>query len=685
MERITRLRARILLLIFAAVVFFYGCHLYDLQIISTGGQTDNTTTFVTWTNVKAARGEILDRNGTVLVGNRAGYNLMLNHYVILSAEDTYELLYKLATNCQEQGIEYNETFPISEQRPFTYTHEQYNSSQRDYFQAFLRHYKIDTDITAPLLIETLRNRYKLPETWSDEEARLVIGLVYEVMLRNCVDSLPIYEFVSDASDEVRSAVVELNIPGMRVEETSIREYYTQYAAHILGHVGSMSAEQWEYYKPIEGYQMDTKVGQSGFEMAFEEYLHGVDGLREDTVAADGTLISSRWIREPRAGCNVELTIDINLQRVAEEQMAATSAYLKEKGGDGKDIEGLAAVAIDPTNGQVLACASYPTYDLATIFENYDELINDPLLPTFNRALLGTYAPGSTYKMNMVVAAIDSGLITSETVIRDQGKFRKYEDYQPSCLVYTLYGGNHGDRIAENALQVSCNYFFYDIGDRLKTSVIDNTAKALGLGEKTGVELQEYAGYRANEETKKLLYDADGAVFSLGDKLAASIGQSDNMFTPIQLAVYAGTLSQQGTRYKSTFLNRVVAPDYEELVMENQSVIANVLEISDDAFYAYNTGMQLVCSTPEGTAWETFAGYAIPVAGKTGTAQHGSGGSEHGSFVCYAPADNAQIAIAIYGEKAGHGASLAGIAREMLDEFFAVGEAGEVPTYENQLS
>ena len=685
MERITRFRGRILLLLFALVVFFYGCHLYDLQIISTGGQTDNTTTFVTLTSVKAARGELLDRNGTVLVGNRAGYNLMLNHYVVLSAENTYELLYKLAINCKEQGIVYNETFPVSVERPFTYTHEQYNSSQREYFQAFLRHYKLDTDITAPLLIETLRNRYKLPETWSDEEARLVIGLVYEVMLRNCVESLPIYEFVSDATDEVRSAVVELNIPGMRVEETSIREYYTEYAAHILGHIGSMSPEQWEYYRPIKGYEMDTKVGQSGFEMAFEEYLHGIDGLRRDTVAADGTLISSEWIREPQAGCNVELTIDINLQRVAEEQMAVAAADLKAKGGDGSDIEGLAAVAIDPRNGQVLACASYPTYDLATIFDHYDELMKDPLLPTFNRALLGTYAPGSTYKMSMVVAAIDSGLITSETIIRDQGKFRKYEDYQPNCLVYTLYGGTHGDRIAATALEVSCNYFFYDIGDRLRTETIDSTAKALGLGEKTGVELQEYAGYRANEETKKLLYDADGAVFSLGDKLAASIGQSDNMFTPIQLAVYAGTLSQQGTRYKTTFLNRVVSPDYEELVMENKSEIANVLEISDDAFRAYNTGMQLVCHSNEGTAWETFAAYPIAVAGKTGTAQHGSGGSEHGSFVCYAPADDPKIAIAIYGEKAGHGASLAFVAREMLDEVFTVGETGEVPSYENQLS
>lgn len=685
MERITRFRGRLLLLIFAAVIFFYGCKLYDLQIISTGGQTDNTTTFTTWTNVKAARGEILDRNGTVLVGNRAGYNLMLNHYVILSAEDTYELLYKLATNCKEQGIVYNETFPVSEERPFTYLHDEYNSSQREYFQAFLRHYKLDTDITAPLLIETLSSRYKLPETWTAEEQRLVIGLVYEVMLRNCVETLPIYEFISDATDDVRSAVVELNIPGMRVEETSIREYYTEYAAHILGHVGSMSPEQWEHYKPIEGYQMDTKVGQSGFELAFEEFLHGIDGLREDTVAADGTLISSKWLREPRAGCNVELTIDINLQRVAEEQMAATAEALRAKGGDGAGIEGLASVAINPTNGQVLACASYPTFDLAHIFENYDELMKDPLLPTFNRALMGAYAPGSTYKMTMVVSAIDSGLINSETVIHDGGIFSKYEDYRPTCLVYSQYGGSHGDLVAANALQVSCNYFFYDIGDRMKTATIDRTAKALGLGELTGVELQEYAGYRANEETKKLLYDADGAVFSLGDKLAASIGQSDNMFTPIQLAVYAGTLSQQGTRYKCTFLNRVVAPDYEELVKENEPAIASIFDISDDAFYAYHTGMQLVCNTPEGTAWETFAAYPIPVAAKTGTAQHGNGGAENGAFVCYAPADNPQIAISVYGEKAGHGASLAGIAREMLDAFFSVGEAGEVPTYENQLS
>lgn len=685
MERITRMRARILLIIFSAIVVLYAFHLYDLQIISTGGQTDNATTFTTWTNVKAARGEILDRNGTVLVGNRAGYKLMLNHYVILSADGTFDHLYRLAHSCKDQNIVYNETFPISKERPFTYTLSEYNTAQQQYFQAFLNHYSLDSDITAPLLVQTLRDKYDLPETWTDEEARLVIGLVYEVMLRNCVPTLPLYEFISDADDKTRSAVVELNIPGMRVEATSIREYYTDCAAHILGHVGSMSPEQWEYYAPLEGYQMDTKVGQSGFEKAFEKYLHGIDGLREDTVAADGTLISSVWIKKPQAGYNVELTIDINLQRVAEEQMAKMAVQLQTAGGDGSDIEGMAVVALDPNNGEVLVCASYPTYDLNTFFENYDELSKDPLLPTYNRALLGTYPPGSAYKMNMVVSAIDSHLIDTETTIYDAGKYRKYQGYQPECLEYTNTGGSHGSVDASEALKVSCNYFFYDIGDRMDIEVIDKTAKALGLGEKTGVELMEYSGYRANPDTKAELHSGDNRVWAPGDRLGNSIGQADNLFTPIQLAVYTGALGMKGTRYQATFLNRVVSPDYNELVMDHQSVIANVLEISEAAYQEYNEGMQRVTGESGGTAYLTFKNYPIAVAGKTGTAEHGGGGSENGAFVCYAPANTPEIAIAIYGEKAGHGSALAAIAKAMLDVHFEVDEVGDVPTYENQLS
>ena len=683
MERITRARVRILLLFFLGILVFYAFHLYDLQIIQTGGQTDNATTFTTYTSVKAARGEILDRNGNVLVGNRAGYKLTMNHFVLLSADGTYDHLLRLVERCQAEGIQYTENFPISKERPFTYTTTEYSTAQQGYFQAFLNSYSLDSDITAPVLIQTLRNRYQLPETWTDEEARLVIGLMYELVLRNCVGSLPVYELVSDADDATLSAVVELNIPGMRVEATSVREYYTQYAAHILGHVGSMNAEQWTKYENIEGYQMDTKIGQSGFEQAFETYLHGVDGLREDTVAADGTLISYRWIEEPKAGSNVQLTIDINLQRVAEEQMAAVAASLIEQGKDGKDVEGMAVVALDPNTGEVLVCASYPTYDLSTFFEDYDELIKDPLLPTYNRALLGTYPPGSTYKMNMVVAGINHNHITSTTKIYDKGIFTKYSGYNPTCLAYSNYGGSHGDITAAEALMVSCNYFFYDLADRMTIEQIDATAKALGLGEKTGVELYEAQGHRANRQTKAAQHDGDN--WSPGDQLSCSIGQSDNLFTPIQLAAYTGTLATRGVRYQATFLSRVVSSDYRQLVAENYPKEVSRYAISEDAYHAYSEGMKMVTSESLGTASYAFQDYPISVAGKTGTAQHGGTGSENGAFVCYAPAEDPQIAIAIYGEKAAHGNTLATIARAMLDVKFEVGEIGDVPTYENQLS
>lgn len=685
MERITRFRSRLLLLVFVAVVVFYAFHLYDLQIIATGGQGDNQTTYTTLTSVKAARGEILDRNGNVLVGNRAGYKLMLNHYVILGADGTYDHLYRLTQRCKAEGIVYNETFPISKERPFTYTHEQYNSAQYRYYLQFLNHYSLDSDITAPRLIENLRSRYQLPESWTDEEARLVIGIVYEVMLRNCVETLPLYEFISDANDETRSAVMELNVPGMTLETTSVREYYTDYAAHILGYVGPMSAKQWEYYETQDGYQMDAQVGQSGLEEAFEEHLHGVDGLRKDTVDESGRVIHWEWIQKPQAGSNVEITIDINLQRVAEEQMAAKAAELIAKGGDGSDIEGMAVVAVDPRNGEVLVCASYPTYDLETFFENYDTLIKDPLIPTYNRALMGLYPPGSTYKMNMVVSGINSGLISSQTTIHDAGIYIKYSDYSPTCLAYTNGSGSHGTITAAEALMVSCNYFFYDIGDRLSLNTVDNTAKALGLGEKTGVELNEEKGYRANKETKAQFYDGDAGVWSDGDMLALSIGQSDNLFTPMQLAVYAGTLGMKGIRYQATFLSRVVSSDYQQLVMEKKEQIASIFEISEDAYNAYSQGMQWVTSQPRGTAYSAFKNYPIAVAGKTGTAQHGGGGSENGAFVCYAPAAEPEIAIAIYGEKAGHGSALAAIARAILDSKFEVGEIGDVDTFENKLS
>lgn len=686
MERITRVRAMILTAIFLIIAVLFAFKLYDLQIIETGGKKDNQSTFVTRTRVKAARGDILDSNGNMMVSNRASYDLVINHYVLLSATGTNNHIYRLIQACQAGGYEYSDHLPISRERPFTYTLDQYNAAWQGYFQKYLAKINLDSDITAPLLIQKLRAQYKLPEEWSEEEARLVIGIRYEMALRGIVASLPNYIFMEDADDESLAAVVELNVPGLTAEASTVREYNTKYAAHILGYVGAMNAEQWEKYKDIEGYSMDTQIGQSGLEAAYEQYLHGTDGIREDTVARDGTLISSRYITEPKAGSNVEISIDLNLQMVAEDKLLETFEAMRAGDiRDGKDVEGGAVVAMNVKTGQLLVSASYPSYDLATMSENWDEIVEDPLKPLYNRALQAAYPPGSTYKPSMVIAGINSGVINSGTQIYDAGVYRKYAPFTPSCLYWTNYHASHGTITASDALKVSCNYFFYELGDRLSINAIDKTARELGLGEPTGVELSEELGHRANEQTKAMLYKGDDAKFYAGDRILTAIGQSDNRFTPIQLCSYTMALANQGVRYKATFMNRVVSADYRTLLAENNPQVLSTCNISEDAILAYTKGMCAVAGEQGGTAYSTFRDYPIQVAAKTGTAETFKGASDNAAFILYAPADDPQIAIAIYGEKAGHGSSLAAIARTITDVYFDVDEIGDVVTYENKLS
>lgn len=690
MERISRFRAQILTVVFLLILIFFAYTMYDLQVVETGGKIDNSTTFTTITRVKAARGDILDRDGNKLVGNRASYDLTLNHYVLLSADGTNAHLYNLMKRCEEAGITYTDHFPVSSEKPFVYTLDSYNSTWKGYFQAFLDYQGgLDSDITAPLLVERLRDIYSIPEEWTDDEARKVIGLRYEMSLRNCVPSLSTYVFLSDASDEELSMIVELNIPGMRVEASTVREYSTPYAAHVLGHVGAMNPEQWEVYKEIPGYEMDTLIGQSGLEKAYEEYLHGTDGWREDTVAADGTLISSVYITEPKAGSNVEISIDSTLQMVAENSLATVIENLRaqDEEKDGHDAEGGSVVAIDIKTGQILVCANYPTYDPTAYFKDYNELLTAEYSPLTNRALQSIYPPGSAYKMATAIAALENNIIQPDTIITDKGKFDKYSSsgLTLTCMAYTSVGATHHDINVAEALMFSCNYFFYTIGDKLDIEMLDDVAKHLGLGEPTGVELPESVGHRANEETKKELYTGTDRVWVAGDQLTASIGQSDNRFTPLQLCVYAATLGNKGVRNQATFMNRVVSSDYQTLLAENTPKVLSKLEMKQSTIDAYFEGMYLVTSSPNGTAYGGWRTVPAKVAGKTSTAEQVWGASDNGGFVCFAPLEDPEIAIAIYIEKGGHGSTVSSIARSILREYFNVGTISDVTTYENKIS
>lgn len=687
MERITRFRAIAMLLVCALILGLFGVRMYAVQMLGAGDIVADSDTYTTYYTVKAARGELLDRNGNVMVGNRASYDLVFNNFVLTNSGNANEHLLRLIRMADQLGVEYIENFPVTETRPYEYTLAEQSANWQGYFQDYLWELDIDSDISASRLMEELRRMYKIPEDWSDTDARAVIGLRYELKLRTDITNLSSYVFLEDVPDDILNAILELNVPGLDAAATTKREYYTTYAAHILGTYSKMNAEEWEVYKE-KGYKMDDKIGKSGLEKAFEEYLHGTDGRLAKVVDKDGNIISQYYVVEPVAGHNVETSIDLNLQMVAEEAMKQVHDSLvasngTDGAGDGADVEGMACVVMDTRTGEVLACASYPTYNPATFNQDWETLLrDDPMKPTMNRALMEAYPPGSTFKVAMSIAGLESGKINRYTEIRDDGVFTKYGNPSPKCLVYTRTGGTHGYLDVAGALRVSCNYFYYVLGDWMDWDDVDPVVKSLGLGEHTGIELGEAIGRRANPETKKKLHSGSDAYWYAMDQVLASIGQSEHRYTPMQLCSYVAAVANKGTRYAATFLKRVVSADYSTLVEENTREVLSVTEMSNDTVAAVFDGMRQVVTSGSGAS--AFRGFDIEVCGKTGTAEHEAGGSSNGAFICFAPMDDPEIAVAVYGEKAGSGAYMARVARQVLEYYFSADDLSDSITYENKV-
>lgn len=671
-------RITALLVLIAVIAGVFSARLYAVQVRD-GRQDTAPDTYTYYTRVTAARGELLDRNGNLLIGNRAAFNVLLFYDVLFSSDNPNEYLRQIVNLCDERGLKLTDHFPVTTEKPYEYTTDQYSSAWNDYFRRFLNKRDWDPDISAPQLVKRLRERYHIPDTWTEKEARSVISVRYELDLRFCTN-LPVYEVVNDIDAVSLAALKELNVPGVSVTASTVREYHTDYGAHILGYIGKMDSPEWEYYQDYD-YEMDAEVGKTGLEKAFELQLHGVDGLRQTTIAKDGSVVEEHYVKEPVAGNNVELSVDLDLQMTAEDGLEKLILNLRENGigskKSGMDAEGGSVVVMKVKTGEVLACASYPTYQLSTFFEDFNELKKGEYDPLYNRALQATYAPGSTFKMVTTVAALNNKIVEPDFTVLDEGVYTRFADvgYWPRCMLWTTQGATHGLLNVEQALAVSCNYYFYELGWRTGIELIDETAKDFGLGEATGVELFEKTGHRANPEIKDELYQGDYSVWYGGDLVQAAIGQSEHRFTPMQLCSYTAALANRGVRYKATFLSRVLSSTYEELVYDNEPVVLSKFEINDAAYNAYHEGMRMAASS--GTASAVFGNYPIKVCAKTGTAEHGSGGSDNASYVLYAPADDPEIAITIYVEKGAQGGNLGNIAKAILDRYYS--ESGDLDT------
>ena len=660
-------RLAVVIAMFIGVLMIYCAVLYKMQIYDPrrANAASGTTPLVTtkYTEViKAGRGEILDRNGEKLVSSRASYNVALSREALLNSGRPNEIIQEMLTQATKYGVEHIDTFPVTQGAPYEYSYGM-SAQQRSRLEKYFLFQNLDPEISASDFIVWLKQHYGIPYTVGVAEARLIIGIRFELEIRVLVNMAP-YMFAEDVPLDFVTTISSMSLPGVSVITGSVRTYHTHFAAHLLGHTGKMNDEETELYTEL-GYPLDAIVGKSGVERAFEPYLHGVDGKRTMWTTENGAVVSEE-VTEAVPGDNVYLSIDIGLQEVAENALAdviATINLEREALGEQKATSGAVVVA-EIATGQLLACASNPTFNIETMRENSEALNADTSAPLFNRATQGTYNPGSTFKPVTALAALRAGVITRTTTIFDEGIYTKYETSQPRCWLYTMSLGaaTHGSLNIVEALAYSCNYFFYSIGNNTGPTKIAEAASDFGLGEKTGIEIYEEKGILATVESKK---EITGTPWYDADTLFVAIGQGINQFTPVQLANYVATIANGGTLYNLSLLHAIKTSDYAATLQ--QQIPSVRARISEPEYIMYlQDGMKAVASY--GTAQEKFKGYTPTVAAKTGTVQTGSTVND-GVFICYAPADNPQVAISVVVEKGGSGAAIIEVARIVLDEYF----------------
>ena len=684
--------------------------LYKMQIIQGAAyyeqsQDDQKTRQA----VTAARGNILDRYGRVLVSNRECYNLYINTTRLFGddVEDPNALILEMVNIVEESGIDWTDDLPITDSPPFEYTSNM-TSFQRTLLEAYFKDKDLDEDTSAVELMSYFRTRYDISNSYTAEEMRRISAVRYALNVRYAINTGD-YIFVEDASIDLISELMGVVGNIIEVRSSYVREYATQYAAHLLGYIGNMTAAETELYMRGEnsGYSYDSKVGKDGVEYAFEEWLHGSDGTAIVSRNREGTVTGTVYEEDPVPGNHVYLTVDIQLQEAVERALESGIADLQRKREEDnikatqegrtedihEDIQGGAIVVVNAKTGEPLAIASYPTFDASRIFdpdyyEEVTEAENDPL---FNRATMGAYAPGSTFKPCVAIAALSENIINTETRIKCEGIFSKYADqgYAPECWIYTQDHFMHGNDNVSEALRDSCNYFFYYVADSMGIDILDEYAEQFGLGESTGIELTEVTGNMANPDTHEL-YDVDAWVY--GDTVQAGIGQSDSLFTPLQLAEYCAAIANGGTRHSASILKSVRSFDYSTQLAEGGSRVMSVVDSADYNFAAVQRGMYLMANDPLTSSTQVFSefygysynGRSITVAAKTGTSQLGENRTNNGVFMCYAPYDDPEIAVAIVIERGGAGAALAPIARDVLDAYFSISDKTETAESENTL-
>ena len=673
-------RFNILMIIILIIGILFICQLFNLQIVngeSYREQSENR--LVREVKVTAPRGEIYDRYGKLMVTNDTGYSVNL-YYTKISKEELNSNLLELTKILEKNGDKYYNNFPIDfENMTFTKSEES--------AKAWKTSNKIKENATVQETIDFFKEKYKVT-TDDINEISKILPLRYEIASKG-YSSFKSVVLAKDISKESMLEIEERGneLSGIVITTYPVRKYLTgSVAAHILGYVGKISSTEYEARKD-KGYTANDIIGKSGIESSLEEQLKGTDGYARLEMDSDGQLTNKEETIESKMGNSIVLTIDLDLQTKAEEVL---EKYIKkiQTGGFAErcaDADSGSLVVLDAKTSEVLALASYPSYnpeDFTDGISNseYQKYFEASDKPMFNRSIQGTYSPGSTFKMVTATAAIESGAIGIKEQILTKGVYDK--GHKPACWIWTSYRTTHGYVDAEKALKVSCNYYFYDVGYRMGIDNLSKYASMYGLGTKTGVELPgETAGTLASREYLNKLNERDGGnrQWMVADTLSAAIGQSYNSFTPIQMAYYVATLANSGVKNDLTILKSVIASDGTEVPKKEVDEIVDKkinkpdieygsLGIHQDTLDVVFEGMRSVTGETGGTAYSTFKSFPIEVAGKTGTAT-ASHGNAHAWFVGFAPYDDPKIAVVCVIEHGGHGAYTAPAVKEVMEEYF----------------
>ncbi len=653
--RSMKIRSALLLSLVLAVVAVFLARLVQWQIFQSDQYDDiiNDKSIYTVTG-EAIRGEIYDVNGVPLAVNLTGYRIVVNK-LFLKDEDLNKTIDRLVNVTEACGEKWNDELPILVDAAGKYTFDEKKQNEIAALKS-RDNLNMNPYSTAEQCMARLVERYEC-EAYTPVQQRNIISVRYNMTKKGYTRTQP-YIFAQGISEKSMAVIAEqLNgISGVTVESCAIRTYVNGTAApHIVGITGLISQEEYAELKS-KGYSYTDKIGKSGIEAALETELRGSAGSRTYEEDKDGN-VSLVQTRATVPGNSVVLTIDTKLQKAAQEALRdavkesneyAKSVKDKNMGGD---CVGAALVVLNVKDFSVLCAASYPSYNLSTYYDDYTKLATDKTVPLFDRAFMGALAPGSTFKPLVASAALQEKKITVNTSITCSG-------------IYTVGGlklwcmGFHGDLDMEHALMVSCNVFFAETGRLLGIENLEKYARRCGLGVKTGVEVSESAGTLAGPEYSEMM----GSEWYSSFVSPAAIGQSDNQFTPLQLATYAATLANNGKRLRTHVVDRIVRYNDGEIVYESQPELVDEMGVSEENLKAVQHAMYMTASN-----YLAMQGFPFAVAGKTGTAENS--GSDHSNYICYAPYDNPQIAIAVMVEHGAKSAVAMHAARSMIAAYF----------------